>query len=624
MRMAAPEPPPQSSPRASAQRPSGSPFTIPPPVLPASAPARLLRKCHACAAKDDELQRKATDAAPAASSVSGSVHAVLRSPGRPLDTAARRFMEPRFGHDFSQVRVHTDASAVRSAAEVNARAYTVGRDVVFGAGQFTPDTAAGQRLLAHELTHVIQQGSGAGHLAAQPLTISSPSDTAEVEADRSADEVMRMPVMRAPATPGEERRDDEEDRIVPSTSGPPPVAVRIAQRVSRTLQREDCTTQAPTFVFGTRVRFAQDVDQPLPGQDGLLTRMVVEANGAATAELHGNASPEGDAAHNLDLSCRRATNVRTLLTTKGMTATPALMAHGATGLYGDTPIDNRNVVLSAKGRGAAPPPARPPAPETITSQTVEPTPGLRTRTDVGVGEIVTLTHTPGSAAWSISPAGPAGGSLSAVNGPSVLWTAPDIHQNVTVTGGAAPPIVFNVVPPDRYHMDRLGTTLHHTVNQPDSGMETIGFMLPDTVNFHNVIFHEMQVAGVITSPGVYSCNPAIGGHCAGAAIGAACGDKTNTATVVAGKGTQATLADGVGSDCVYSGHCGFAPPFVPGSITIAIPYQYKVGTGAFFPFTTVTQLHTLAADLVTLTSTKAGASVGTTVAAATSTIPGCP
>jgi hypothetical protein len=70
-------------------------------------------------------------------------------------------MEPRFGHDFGHVRVHTDAAAVRSATEVNARAYTVGRDVVFGAGQFTPDTDAGRRLLAHELSHVIQQSSGA-------------------------------------------------------------------------------------------------------------------------------------------------------------------------------------------------------------------------------------------------------------------------------------------------------------------------------------------------------------------------------------------------------------------------------------------------------------------------------
>ncbi len=85
------------------------------------------------------------------------VHHVLRSPGRPLATTARAFMEPRFGHDFGQVRVHTDAKAAESAQSVNALAYTVGRDVVFGAGRYAPETIEGQRLLAHELTHVLQQ-----------------------------------------------------------------------------------------------------------------------------------------------------------------------------------------------------------------------------------------------------------------------------------------------------------------------------------------------------------------------------------------------------------------------------------------------------------------------------------
>jgi hypothetical protein len=70
-------------------------------------------------------------------------------------------MEPRFGQDFSEVRVHTDAKAEESARAVNALAYTVGRDVVFGAGQYAPGTSAGQQLLAHELTHVVQQAPGA-------------------------------------------------------------------------------------------------------------------------------------------------------------------------------------------------------------------------------------------------------------------------------------------------------------------------------------------------------------------------------------------------------------------------------------------------------------------------------
>ncbi len=85
------------------------------------------------------------------------VHDVLRSPGQPLEPAARTFMESRFGHDFGKVRVRTDARAGASAQALKARAYTVGQDVVFGAGQYAPGTQEGRLLLAHELTHVIQQ-----------------------------------------------------------------------------------------------------------------------------------------------------------------------------------------------------------------------------------------------------------------------------------------------------------------------------------------------------------------------------------------------------------------------------------------------------------------------------------
>jgi hypothetical protein len=87
------------------------------------------------------------------------VHEVLRSSGEPLDTETRAFMEPRFGRDLSQVRIHTDAKAAQSARAVNARAYTVGRDLVFGAAEHAPSTAAGKSLLAHELVHTVQQGA---------------------------------------------------------------------------------------------------------------------------------------------------------------------------------------------------------------------------------------------------------------------------------------------------------------------------------------------------------------------------------------------------------------------------------------------------------------------------------
>lgn len=87
------------------------------------------------------------------------VREALDAPGRPLEAGTRDFMESRFGHDFSRVRIHDDARADASSRALNAAAFTVGRDIVFRAGRYEPGTAAGRRLIAHELTHVLQQGA---------------------------------------------------------------------------------------------------------------------------------------------------------------------------------------------------------------------------------------------------------------------------------------------------------------------------------------------------------------------------------------------------------------------------------------------------------------------------------
>lgn len=110
---------------------------------------------------------------------------VLRSTGQALNDDTRVRMERRLGSDFSQVRVHTDARAAQSARAVDALAYTVGRDVVFGEGRYAPHSASGQRLLAHELAHVVQQRGAAPHPAAD-LRIGAAHDAHEAAADRSA------------------------------------------------------------------------------------------------------------------------------------------------------------------------------------------------------------------------------------------------------------------------------------------------------------------------------------------------------------------------------------------------------------------------------------------------------
>jgi hypothetical protein len=122
------------------------------------APARISRKCEARAEEEHQLQAKpdATSAA-AGSEAPPIVHEVLGSSGRPLDTATRAFFEPRFGQDFSQIRVHTDQQAARSAQSVGALAYASGSHIAFGAGQYAPATDSGKALLAHELAHTLQQ-----------------------------------------------------------------------------------------------------------------------------------------------------------------------------------------------------------------------------------------------------------------------------------------------------------------------------------------------------------------------------------------------------------------------------------------------------------------------------------
>lgn len=148
------------------------------------------KECAGCGGRKVLQRHSAGKSAPA--TVPAVVHDVLRSSGQPLDETTRSFMEPRFNYDFSNVRVHVGARAAESAAAVNASAYTVGRNIVFGARRYAPGTSAGQRLLAHELTHVVQQ-SGTANNSGAVNTISDSKDTTELEADTKASEIINGP-----------------------------------------------------------------------------------------------------------------------------------------------------------------------------------------------------------------------------------------------------------------------------------------------------------------------------------------------------------------------------------------------------------------------------------------------
>lgn len=117
---------------------------------------------------------------------------VIGGGGVPLEEKTRATMETRLGGDFRDTRIHTDGRAAASAHSVNAQAYTVGRDVVFAPGKYDPRSPAGQRTLAHELTHVIQQANGPteGTPAPGGIRVSDPSDRFERAAEHAADRVM--------------------------------------------------------------------------------------------------------------------------------------------------------------------------------------------------------------------------------------------------------------------------------------------------------------------------------------------------------------------------------------------------------------------------------------------------
>ena len=143
------------------------------PSVSAVAGAQLQSKCTACGEQDDKeqgptMQRRAAAADQGRAQAPAIVEDTLRGGGRPLDVATRNYFEPRFGHDFSGVRVHSGGRAGESAKAVNALAYTVGRDIVFGERSFAPQAESGRRLLAHELSHVVQQTGGATSHPAQP------------------------------------------------------------------------------------------------------------------------------------------------------------------------------------------------------------------------------------------------------------------------------------------------------------------------------------------------------------------------------------------------------------------------------------------------------------------------
>lgn len=214
-------------------------------------------QCDDCKTKHSTLQRQAASAS-TQPAVPGIVHDVLRSSGQPLEASTRGLMESRFRHDFSHVRVHSDSQAAESARAVNAHAYTVGNHVVFERGNYAPRTSAGSQLLAHELTHVMQQGIASG--SGDEIKIAPEDDSAEREAERNSRlagdtpdgsvVAQRLPLLQRQTKPGTAFY---QEIVGPTSSPAPGVKEGTVER-----QEIDDKGKVISDAFTTGIRFDEN------------------------------------------------------------------------------------------------------------------------------------------------------------------------------------------------------------------------------------------------------------------------------------------------------------------------------------------------------------------------------
>jgi hypothetical protein len=212
--------------------------------------------------------------------------------GTPLDSESRRYFEPRFDRDLSSVRVHADDAAAQSADMVNARAYTVGHDVVFAAGQYSPDSANGKRLLAHELTHVIQQTPAATPCAGRKLQRTSVQD-AEVNPSDPAPEIEISPL---PATSDFKvfRAVEDAAEAGAAPAGGAPAGGAPAQPAARGFEIDVLASEAAEGFLERAAARALGVDIRVRSMDDMISQVETRA-GAGTCvrrlNIYNHASP---------------------------------------------------------------------------------------------------------------------------------------------------------------------------------------------------------------------------------------------------------------------------------------------------------------------------------------------
>jgi outer membrane protein OmpA-like peptidoglycan-associated protein len=318
---------------------------LPGPVRPA-APA-IRRSCAACG-DGERGERGEHGAAPAAAAADSALRAAAHG-GAPMAAAQRAFFEPRFGADFGQVRIHAGSDAHAAAAGIGARAYTVGRDIVFGRGEDAPG-AAGQRLLAHELTHIVQSGGLGATIRRQPKE----PGAGELSEEDSP----------PPTTLG----DKLKPNLVPIPGSVEPAKCPAATNLGKIEPDPPCSV-ATTPVDGDVILFCPDSDAFLGQAEADKLRSIAATQPHGTSfQLQAHASIEGPGTavqarkYNENLSCHRAKRAAHVLMDAGVPESDiTLSSGGPTDRFGKGDAlrsMNRNVIVG-KTKPDEPAPAGP-------------------------------------------------------------------------------------------------------------------------------------------------------------------------------------------------------------------------------------------------------------------------
>ena len=286
-------------------------------------------------------------ATPIVSDVIGS------SSGRSMDKSTRSFMETRFNHDFSEVRIHDNQRASESARSIDALAYTFGNNIVFRSGQYDTNSYSGRNLLAHELTHVVQQRGAAGRKIARKPAQTEIKTWSESWIRHVQRELRAIKFYKGETTGKlDPQTTDALNKFYGNDDWKRIEATDVIKNIRGAILVESSSSpdacakaESKQAISGDKLYFTVDTTNFIdPEQEKQFNKIIHTALWAKEIEIHGYASKEGATNENFILSCSRASAIRKKLRATGITAGISLYAHGASSVFGDLP-NNRTVVV---------------------------------------------------------------------------------------------------------------------------------------------------------------------------------------------------------------------------------------------------------------------------------------